>query len=1181
MNDSEKTNEQIIGGTEHDEKKEKEEHEKLAKQSKELFEKMIENYLDSNPFSTSYGANSVNEFEIRFGSNPKLAKPISKIDYDNVVKQLYSCGFKPQIEDGIHLLRIQNEYIDTRTGITKMSNIRAEITGLDMIQEYCRTNSLQKLIDMPSTLFNKLKFTKKTSAKTAKGDFIKPLDMQDFNFRVSHQVEQDFNIHTNIARNIISKWSDSKKLFRCMNRVRFYHQDLPIFADLSIIKMSKTTNRIPIPQYTIQEAGVFNNVEKYEIELEIDNSKTGYGSEFKNKDKLLEVLRKVIRIVLSGLQGSKFPISYWERNQILQEYMKVIHGSEFKKRRIFPKDFIGPSSYTLQLENILPEDESSNVSKINKLYTVTDKADGDRKLLFISNTGKIYLIDTNMNVIFIGSKTLEKTMFNSIIDGEHIKYDKNGKFINLYACFDVYYINKKSVREFKFVTNNTEEDVNKYRLPLLDRMVDLMKPRSILDSGENKENMKSTDFRIKCKMFYMGTDTVSIFEGCSRILSNSKEGLFEYNTDGLIFTPSDKAVGSNKIGVAGPLYKTTWDQSFKWKPVEYNTIDFLVSIKKDKNGKDEVHHIFQDGRNLHGTQEVIQYKTMILRCGYDETKHGFLNPFQNIIDDKIPTPDDLDNEETYKPVPFQPTNPYDQNACYANIILTEDGNKLYLITEEGEYFEEDMIVEFKYVNTNKDGWKWCPLRVRYDKTSLLRSGANEFGNAYHVANSNWHSIHHPITEKMITTGEDIPTNIISEDVYYNRSNDETSTQGLRDFHNLYVKKNLIRGVSRRGDTLIDLAVGKAGDLSKWIRAKLSFVFGIDYSKDNIHNSIDGACARYLKSRRKNKDIPDALFVTGNSSLNIRSGKAFNTEKDIQITNAVFGNGPKDSTILGKGVHKQYGIAQNGFQIASCQFALHYFFENKTTFHNFLRNVVECTRIQGYFIGTCYDGKEVFKLLKGKMNGESETIMSNDRKIFEITKLYDETGFPDDDMSLGYSINVYQESINKVFREFLVNFDYFIRIMGDYGFILVSKTEAQKMNLPDGTGLFSELFKFMENEIKRNPEFKNDYGTAINMTSDEKRISFLNRYFIFKKVRSVPTEKIHKILSMEHELAENLENEIIEDMEKQIEKEKEKPVFIKEKKKIIMKKAVVNKSVEEVPIIGKKRIIIRKPDNIPK
>jgi len=60
-----------------------------SKKAKEDFEIMVENYLASNPVLKK--DNKINEFEIRFGSNSKLSKPISKIDYDNVVKQLLSC----------------------------------------------------------------------------------------------------------------------------------------------------------------------------------------------------------------------------------------------------------------------------------------------------------------------------------------------------------------------------------------------------------------------------------------------------------------------------------------------------------------------------------------------------------------------------------------------------------------------------------------------------------------------------------------------------------------------------------------------------------------------------------------------------------------------------------------------------------------------------------------------------------------------------------------------------------------------------------------------------------------------------------------------------------------------------------------------------------------------------------
>jgi len=168
-----------------------------------------------------------------------------------------------------------------------------------------------------------------------------------------------------------------------------------------------------------------------------------------------------------------------------------------------------------------------------------------------------------------------------------------------------------------------------------------------------------------------------------------------------------------------------------------------------------------------------------------------------------------------------------------------------------------------------------------------------YGNAYKVANSNWHSIHNPITNTMITTGENIPDEISDDNVYYNRITGKSETMALRNFHTLFVKHMLINSISTRGDTLIDYAVGHGGDINRWITAKLAFIFGIDVSKDNIENRINGACARYLNTRKDYKVMPDALFVEGNTQFNIKDGEALRTERGKQITNAVFGEGPKD------------------------------------------------------------------------------------------------------------------------------------------------------------------------------------------------------------------------------------------------------------------------------------------------
>jgi mRNA (guanine-N7-)-methyltransferase len=1190
------------------EKKEKEElHNNTTENTNEKrnpkkdLEEMVSMYLASNPILKR--DNKTNEMEIRFGTHSKMSKPITKIEYEKVVKQLFSSGFKSNNINGTHMLRIKNEYIEPRSGLTKISNIRAEIVGLDLIQEYCKTNSIQKIIDKKMIAHESgIKFTKKTPPMI-NNKYIRHVEFTDLNFRVSYELEEDFGTNANVARGIISNWTDSKKVFRYINRVRFSHPELPLYADISIIKMNRKTGKVYTPQYTIQDADLFNTIEFYDVELEINNSMVGNGTPYNTKESLIDAIRKGVRIILSALQGTNYPIPYSEQGQVIDSYLKLIYGKDHTYRNATNRNFIGPSSVTLKLDNIVEDVENTFLPNIRKNYTVTDKADGDRRLMYISDNGRIYMIDTNMNVIFTGTMTNEKTLFNSLFDGEHIKYDRTGKYINLYAAFDIYYVNGKSLRELAFmkIPGEEEEVDNKYRLLLLMKSIHVLNPYSILDSVTSSSSSSSSslsssslkktnacNFTITCKTFYSYSEEFSIFDGCAKILSDIKSGIYQYNTDGLIFTPSNTGVGSNRVGVASKLGKITWDMSFKWKPAEFNTIDFLVSVKKDKTGKDEVFNIFQNGKNMNGLQHVVQYKTLILRCGFSEDRDGFINPYQSVIDNDIPIPNKLDEKgDSYKPVPFQPTNPYDPFACFCNIILHENEfGQLYMKTEEifesgdeegelvddegkvegGEYFEEDMIVEFRYDVSLEGAWRWVPIRVRYDKTAELRSGASKnYGNSYQTANNNWQSIHNPITEKMIMSGTGFPEYIENEDVYYNRYGHESNTKSLRNFHNLYVKKKLIQSVSERKHTLIDFAVGKGGDLSKWRESKLGFVFGIDISKDNIHNNLDGACARYLKDCKKFDVMPGALFVNGNSALNIRNGDAFMSDKDKSITKAIFGNGPKDRKILGEGVYNKYGIVHGGFNIGSCQFALHYFFENPTTFHSFIRNLAESICMGGHFIGTCYDGSTVFQLLKQKMEGDSMVIMKDDKKIYEITKNYSQTGFPDDETSLGYPISVYQESINKVFVEYLVNFNYFVRIMEDYGFILISKEEAKNMQLPNATGMFNELYSTMQHEIRRMPNKNNNYGDSSKMSEEEKRISFLNRYFIFKKVRTIENpEKMFKIISALEDKMDNVEDEyadnqrdslsfskkavsISKEKENSVEKVK-KPTFIRKIKK---------------------------------
>lgn len=71
--------------------------------------------------------------------------------------------------------------------------------------------------------------------------------------------------------------------------------------------------------------------------------------------------------------------------------------------------------------------------------------------------------------------------------------------------------------------------------------------------------------------------------------------------------------------------------------------------------------------------------------------------------------------------------------------------------------------------------------------------------------------------------------------------------------------------------LLDLSVGKGGDLNKFIAAGVSFVYGVDISEDNIRNPLDGVCARYLDAHRQSGSLFRGIFQVADSSRNIRKG----------------------------------------------------------------------------------------------------------------------------------------------------------------------------------------------------------------------------------------------------------------------------------------------------------------------
>ena len=1066
----------------------------------ERLSKMLETYLEQNVGGQSSEGTDNLELEVRFNRRSKM----TRLKYDNVISRLLANGFKTgPIE---HFLRINSEYLHELSGEKRISNIRTEIQGVENISAYCKTNSIHD----GKRLLKGVKFIRKTpyfEDSKGKPKRLDPVDFNDFGFRVAFQLEKNINPKQKIITSTIEDWSSTKKTFRYITRHRLVHSTIPFDVDVSIVRSSKEAKNEAgymqyVPEVTLQDSGVLDNEENYEVEVEVNNVLVGKGTDYGDVSSLEKALRQMIKLVLSGIQETNYPISYQEMTQVAASYLELIQSKpvdkNFNLRDLYTRHFAGPSAITLQSKNVAPVNPNITVPNIRERYTVTEKADGIRKLLYIPKSGHIYLIDMNMNIQFTGAVTKDNTMQESLIDGEHILHDKEGKFINLFAAFDIYYLHGENIRNLPLLDDSPEAKKKDSRLTLMTSVLNKMNVQSIV-------NGQLPPIIIEPKKFYATTVGESIFNGCKHILEKEKQGLFNYNTDGLMFTPMDLAVGASHVGErAVDPGRQGWDYLMKWKPSKWNTIDFFVKIQKDSVGKDNIGVVYQSGIDTSASNQLLQYKTLVLRVGLDPKNMRFEDPCQAILNGNLSNYDKR-RRGNYVPVPFIPTSPEDPQASLCNVPLVQsiNGDK-FMFTEEKEVIEDNMIIEFRYDMDKSGLWRWIPVRIRYDKTADLRKNGRNFGNAYHVADANWHSIHYPITEAMLTTGENISSSLTDDDVYYNPNNSLNSTQAMRDFHNKYVKYALIHAAAHvPNSTLIDLAVGKGGDLPKWISANLDFVFGIDFSSDNIHNKSNGACARYLDyyTDIKMEKMPRALFVVGNSMQNIRNGEGITTEKGRRITNVVFGQG--EASGLGPVVESHRAIGESGFNICSVQFAIHYMFSSVEGLHNFLRNVAETTKVNGYFIGTCYDGNTMFnKLRKVKTGGSLSISDANNNKIWEVTKQYNASGFNADETSVGYAIDVYQQSINKSTREYLVNFDYLERLLENYGFVLVTNTDLlNKHGIPAATGTFDELFNGLIDRIADKEVAGSKYGQAQNMTNEEKKISFLNRYFIFEKIRN--------------------------------------------------------------------------------
>ena len=1022
---------------------------------------LLDKYLSSQKADKSTGDL---EFEVRFGTG-KFHSKISKEQHDAVISKALSAGYT--MAGPVSTLKVSKE-----------DGTRLEVTGEAGISSYCRNDDPAPLLASNQAIIG------------SKTRLAPPVDVDDYELRVT--LSSESKVHDD---SVLDGWDAALKFYRLVERVSLSKAGLPFRIDVSVVKQGASSAR----RYA--EAQLDEALSRYEIELEAVELEIGVGTSFETAQGLYSGLKPSISLVLSALQGSNFPLPRSRRQELFDQYCATVGKS---------CQFVGPSSISLQIDNVAPPNLNTRIVNVREGYTVTDKADGLRKLLFINKDGVGCFIDTNLRVQDTGMRVTEKAYANTIIDGEHILNGKNGSYINVFAAFDIYWLGGKPVAQLPFASAAKGD---RTRLALMTDAV----------SEFGKVAQRRGSVRCIAKIFHQ-VDKGGLFDACSFVLDRASS--VEYETDGIILTPASLPVGASSPDGA-PVLGRTWERSFKWKPPQYNTVDFLVSVVKNNVNMPIVKNMFQKGTSTTHARQGTSYVTAVLKVGFDESKHGYLNPCESLRQQgRADGYGKTGKRGKYRPVQFFPTTPSDPKAGLTNIeISVGPSGRGPMVCEEGDVMEDNTVVEFRYDLDAEEGWRWKPLRVRYDKTEKLRSGKPSYGNAYHVANSNWLSIHNPVTEEMIRTGKGIGDELAGDNLYYTALSTASYTKALRDFHNLWVKKRLIVGACRPGGTLIDLACGRGGDLPKWIAANLKFVYGLDLVDDNISNRLDGACARYLNYAKKMRHLPKALFNVGDATVNVREGIGIASGEDKLVNMAVFGVDSSGS--LPSNVRSVFGVGRDGFDVCSVQFAIHYMFKNSNTLNNCLRNIAEVTKLGGYFIGTCYDGSKVFDMLRNTEVGGSVARKVEDTLIWAMKKRYDKSSFPADASSLGMAIDVYQETIGKTFMEYLVNTEYLADSLEAFGFATLSPEELKQVELPVSVGGFSVLYDQLMDRSKG----QNRVGQAKSMTPQEKDISFLNTFFIFKKVRTVDAAEIARV-----RMGETLAEDIVEKREREDTKE---------------------------------------------
>ena len=755
----------------------------------------------------------------------------------------------------------------------------------------------------------------------------------------------------------------------------------------------------------------------------------------------------------------------------LVSFGKLLMGARRRPRPGQPRDerpfFMAPKPVTLEQVHLIDPDARYGAVTILDDYCVTDKADGERMLMYVNGSGEVFLINNSLEVRHTGIVARSASLHESVIDGEFIDASlmRFPGQKSTFAAFDVYFRNGQSV-----INRPLMGDAGS-RYEILKDMFD--------DLGHWNWNGANIAVRVKVHRRASG---LAIFDAVRATLADIEK--LPYANDGLVFTPASLyvwGVYANKRPVSVAPEMTRWDRVFKWKPAHLNSVDFLVQATEARRGN------------------VAAFDLM---CGYNMVKNSPIEVQDGLryLHDSVARAQMQTLRERYEPAPFEPHTYIKEDAHRMWVAPGADG---VFRTHEGQPLVDDCIVECDY-DLENDAWR--PMRLREDKTRLFKVSRNisRAANDMSTARNIWMTIHEPVTMEMITGAvrvqmSEIEARATTEERYYARdiARYHLLSVNMQNFHNLIIKKQLFEypPVSFRR-RLLELACGQAGDLSRWTDAGYSVVVGIDKNNNNITDPMNGAYARAMRMSGDN-NVPKMAFMVGDCGKLLSNGDAFVDADDSKgVWQSLNRGNPPDylapvaaafrpsssSASASSSSHAPHSRTPM-FDAVSCQFAIHYFFESAETLDAFLKNVAKHLVEGGYFMCSFMDGAQVDVKLRATGGGVLTGRVAN-TVIWAIHKNYETLDVPSDDI-YGKKIGVYLENTRQLITEYIVPFQ-----------ALVEKAEAAGLVLKESETFASTFERESKNHAKGDP--LHGIFEKFKREGVQRGFSNLNRWAVFRR-----------------------------------------------------------------------------------